>query len=148
MEFYRPLRVILFIYDILRLAALAAVFAFFSPLEGAALGKVFPCLAFMTPGALFPLMSLFILVKPGDYKNYLPLYLAGKIIGAAAFFFWAFYSLKDTLALPYFGLDPGSLEKGFYTLNGSFFLVTGDLVTIILGLALENKIKTVENGGR
>jgi len=40
------------------------------------------------PGALFPLMALFIWLDVGRYKEYLPLFLAGKCIGVFLLLGW------------------------------------------------------------
>jgi hypothetical protein len=113
---YKPLRAIIFSYDVLRLLFLAVSLGFLLPLqsdEGA-----FPYMAFMSSNALFPMISFFILRNIAEYRNYLPLYAAGKTIVVVLFYIWTFFSLP---------LAQGFIEMENYVqwmiLLGGVFLV-------------------------
>jgi hypothetical protein len=156
MNVYRPLRAALFFYELLRLFLLAAFFTVFSPLEGAAKEGVFPYLVYVTPNALFPLMTLFIWLKPGDYRNYLPLYTAGKVIAAAAFYGWGFFSLRSS-GLEYLRMaNLASVMEVLILFGGGFLLNLFDILSVFGSWALARKFNsqeesagllTGENGG-
>jgi len=55
-------------------------------------------LAFISPGAIFPLMILFLWIDPSRYKAYLPLYAAGKIIGIFSILVWIAVSRRLTMS--------------------------------------------------
>jgi hypothetical protein len=94
----RSLRFILFAFDALRLVAVVSVLSAFRSLFSAAgsgsLGV--SAIAFAAPQALFPLLLLFDWLDPVRYASYPPLYLAGKVISAAAIGTWLIGSAQDT----------------------------------------------------
>jgi hypothetical protein len=144
MDVYRPLRAALFFYELLRLLTLAAFFTFFSPLEGAVKGGIFPYLVYVTPNALFPLMTLFIWLKPGDYRNYLPLYTAGKVIAAAAFYGWGFFSLRPS-GLEYLRTASlANLAELLVLFGGGFLLNLFDILSVFGSWALARKFNRQE----
>ena len=132
MDVYRPLRGALFCYETVRFAALAG-FAALSGLPGD--GGTFPYLACMTPNALFLLMALFVWLRPGEYRAYLPLYIAGKIMAVMAFAGWCVFSFKS-LGAVLFLLPPGEAAA----LGGSFLVSAGDALAFAGALALLNRI--------
>jgi hypothetical protein len=142
MDVYRPLRAVLFFYELLRLLVLAILFAVFSPLEGAVKGGVFPYLVYMTPNALFPLMTLFLWLKLEDHRNYLPLYMAGKVIAVAVFYVWGIFSLRTAIGLENLGLP--NLMEGIVLFGGSFALNLGDILSVFGAWMLIRKISKVE----
>ncbi|MDR2619398.1 MAG: hypothetical protein LBC62_11060 [Treponema sp.] len=142
MNYNRPLRGALFFYESFRLLLLAVLFAFFSPLEGVEKGAVFPYLAYVSPNALFPLMTLFLWLSLGEYRRYLPLYLAGKLIALAAFYAWGVFSFAPALGAENFGTR--DVMSIIVLLSGVFFLSLGDVFSIFGGWLLLNKIKTAE----
>jgi hypothetical protein len=141
MEIYKPLRTVMFLWDCLRLLALTALFMFFSPLEGARMNGIFPYLVYVTPNALYPLMTLFLLVAPDEFKKYLPLYIAGKVIALAAFYAWAVFSFSPAQLGVYFALRLDTFTRELALLGGSFVLSLGDVFSIFMGWILLNKIK-------
>ncbi|MDR1373367.1 MAG: hypothetical protein LBJ24_00165 [Treponema sp.] len=141
MSVYRPLRAALFFYEILRLLALAGLFMVFSPLEGAAKGGVFPYLVYITPNALFPLMTLFMWLRPWDYRNYLPLYMAGKVIAATAFYGWGFFVLR-TLGPE--NLMTANLMETLVFFGGSFVLNLFDIFSVFGSWILVRKTNGME----
>ncbi|MDR1566917.1 MAG: hypothetical protein LBS48_06530 [Treponema sp.] len=142
MDNNRPLRGALFFYESFRLLLLAALFAFFSPLEGAEKGAVFPYLAYAGPNALFPLMTLFLWLRLEEYRSYLPLYLAGKLIALTAFYTWGLFSFVPALGAGYFGT--GDITAVVVLLGGSFFLSFGDVFSIFGSWFLLNKMKKMK----
>jgi hypothetical protein len=141
MNVYKPLRIGLFFYEVFRALLLAGLFIFFSPLEGAN-GGVFPSPAYMTPNALFPLMVLFLWIRPAEFAVYLPLYLAGKVITIIAFYAWSLFSFRPALELPLMGLDRGKVFQGIILLSGGFILSLGDMLSIFGGWMLLKKNKS------
>jgi hypothetical protein len=142
MEIYRPLRATLFVYELLRLLILAGMFGFFFPLEGAVRGGVFPYLVYVTPNALFPLIALFLWLRLEEFKVYLPLYLAGKVIALIAFYVWAVSSFRPALGQAYLGMDAGSVMHGIVLLSGCFILSFGDSLSILGGWLLFSKVRS------
>ena len=122
MDSYRPLRVCLFFYECLRLLLLA-VFLLIAPLEGFVMGAFFPYIVFLSANALFPLMALFIWLKPEEYQDYLTLYMAGKIIGAVSFFAWEVFSSRE-----FPGVE--NVAKGIILLGGSVFICLADILCV------------------
>jgi hypothetical protein len=141
MDVFRPLRAVFFFYEMLRLLILAVFFAFFSPLEGAVKGGIFPFLVYVTPNALFPLMTLFMWLRPVDYRNYLPLYTAGKVITVAAFYGWGFFALGSP-ALERLGM--ANLAEALVLSGGSFVLNLFDVFSILGSWVLARKINRME----
>jgi hypothetical protein len=64
-----------------------------SPRVGGEIGC--PYLGYGVPNALFPLMAFFLLVRPMEYRPYIHLYMAGKIIAVAANLGWLLFSPRD-----------------------------------------------------
>ena len=89
---YKPLRITLFAFDLLRILFLAASLPLLSVMQ-AAVGGVYPYLVYLSSNALFPLISFFLLINPLGYRNYFPLYMSGKIIAVVLFYAWALLSL-------------------------------------------------------
>jgi hypothetical protein len=140
MNVYKPLRAVLFFYEVLRVLLLAGLFAFFSPLEGAERGGVFPFLVYVTPNALFPLMALFLWVSLGEFKAFVPLYVAGKVIAVAAYYAWGLSGFRLALGQSLLGLDQGSIVQGIVLLSGGFIVSLGDVISIFGGWMLYNKV--------
>jgi hypothetical protein len=148
MNVYRLIRAFFFFYELLRLLILAVLFVVFSPLEGAAKGEFFPYLVYVSPNALFPLMTLFMWLRPGEYRNYLHLYMAGKLIAVAAFCGWGFFAPKSP------GLE--NLMELLILVGGSFLLSLCDIFSVFGSWALSGKtgktegsagLLTGDNGG-
>jgi len=132
----RPLRLTLFVYDVARLAALLSVLsAVFPGLGGGADGGLaLPLVAYSAPNALFPLMGLFLLLRPADYAPFTPLYAAGKAIfasGVVAWFFFSFNALLGTLSFE---------AAGVFRSAGILALLTvADLISVVLVLVAGKK---------
>jgi len=81
----------LFIYECLRLLFLI------SALAAATDGLKNPLLVFTASNALFPLIALFLLLNISRYRDYLPLYFAGKCISLFSVAGWVIISKQETI---------------------------------------------------
>jgi hypothetical protein len=142
MDVCKPLRVILFSYELFRLLVLAVLFAFFPPSENVVTGGVFPYLVYVTPNALFPLMTFFMCLRPSEYRNYLPLYMAGKAVAAAAFYVWGVFILQAPLILEY--LRTANVAETLALFGGSFVLNVCDILSIFGIWILIKKTNSME----
>jgi hypothetical protein len=90
MNVHRPLRAVLFVYELIRLViVIGVVVLFISP--G---GMIFPYLPFAAANALFPLITLFVCIRPERYRSYIFLYAAGKAVLIAASGGWIGFSFS------------------------------------------------------
>ena len=139
MDVYRPLRAALFFYEIFRLLLLL-VFLFIISLESFASADFFPYLAYLSANALFPLMALFVWLRPQEYRNYLTLYMAGKIIGAVSFYAWGFFSSRE-----FPGMD--NIVKSMTLLGGSVIINMADILSVGGVWVLNKKLRQALGGG-
>jgi hypothetical protein len=79
-------------------------------------------LVYAAPCALFPLMALFVWLDVCRYRNYLPLFLAGKCVSIAALLVWFIVSRQVTM---FEGL---SISSGIVLVE--LALLSGDLLSI------------------
>jgi hypothetical protein len=100
----------LFIYETVRIIILAITLML---LPG---NSAIPWLAFASPGALFPLMTLFLWLDIRRYTPYIPLYIAGKCIGILSLLGFSIVSR---------GL---AMVKNFN--NAEFIFLSGDLLAL------------------
>jgi hypothetical protein len=102
------LRLGIFFYDILRVFFLLALLAGVTGdtsgpagmFQGSPDGIRFPYMIYAAPNALFPLMSLFLLIRPSESAAFIPLYMTGKIISTAALAGWALFAFLKLKSLP------------------------------------------------
>ena len=123
MEAFRPLRTVLCVYECLRLAFLVGVFVLLRP-EGEA---AFPWLALITPGAMFPLITLFWRLNMARYRAYGPLYLAGKALSITTTMFWLFFLKSSMIGELFLHGMALLIVPGIV-----FFLVLGDILSVWL----------------
>ena len=139
MDVCRPLRAALFFYEAFRVLLLVFLL-FIAPLEGgfsmgsSARGGFFPYLVYLSSNALFPLMALFVWLRPEEYRPYLTLYMAGKIIGVVSFYVWEFFSFRN-----FSGMD--DVVKSIILLGGSVFINFADVLSVGGAWALKNKFR-------
>ena len=126
MEVYKPLRAVIFSYDILRLLFLAFSAEFFPSLEAVARGGFFPFLVYLSSNALFPIISFFIFLYAAEYKNYFPLYMAGKIIAVVLFYAWAFFSVPSAMGF----MGRNQFFEAMLLLGSAFFISIGDALSL------------------
>jgi hypothetical protein len=84
----RPLRFLLFVFEIPRLSLVLAAVA--GSEGGAAASRA---ASFAAPHALFVLLAFFSWFDQDRYDSYRPLYVAGKLISAAALAVWVFMTV-------------------------------------------------------
>ncbi|GHU97076.1 hypothetical protein FACS189483_02020 [Spirochaetia bacterium] len=63
------------------------------PLIGGNLG--FPFWVYAGPNALFPLITFFLVLRPDEYRSYIPLYMGGKAVAIAANLGWFVFSYRE-----------------------------------------------------
>ncbi|MDR1216930.1 MAG: hypothetical protein LBK25_09630 [Treponema sp.] len=97
MNIYKPLRIALFFYEILRFTMFV--------MEGNAVFTTIQVWQWMTPNALFLLMALFLLIDLDRYAAFLPLSVAGKSIAVVLAIWSVFSSLTQADTETFFPLD-------------------------------------------
>jgi hypothetical protein len=136
MDVYKPLRVVLFSYELFRLLFLAFSLAFFSSLQTVAEGGVFPYLAYLSSNALFPLICFFLCLRPEQYRNYLPLYMAGKSIAVVLFYVWAVFSFPQEMGF----IGRENYIERMILLGSAFFFSLGDALSVFGTWVLNKKL--------
>jgi hypothetical protein len=143
MEPYRPLRLIFFIYDFIRLIAMTCLLAAFLPPAPSHTAGLFPSVFYAVPNGLFPLMSFFLWLRLDAYKSYIPLYIAGKILAVVAAFSWLVFSLSRISDI----LSAGT--QGIDTIIETVLLLSfGDALTVLGGAVLQKRIRRTEAGAK
>jgi hypothetical protein len=148
MKVHRPLAA-LFFYEALRLLLLV-VFLLVAPpgggvrqaggvsmgyafaAESYSSGAFFPYVASLSANALFPLMALFAWLKPEEYRSYLTLYTAGKLIAVVSFFAWAFFSVRE-----FPGVE--NLAKSRFLYRGGVYVNFADMLSVWGAWAIKKK---------
>ena len=148
MDVLRPLRATLFFYEVFRLLMLVCFLFALVPEAGFSAGSsnngggaFFPYLVYLSANALFPLMTLFLWLKLEEYRNYLPLYMAGKIIGVVSFYAWEFFSPRELGGTE-------NLVRSMVLLGGSIFISLADILAVWGALTLRNKTSKGSPAGR
>jgi len=131
MDVYRPLRAGLFFYECLRLLLLV-VFIYAASLGNSFGVKGFPYLVYLSANALFPMMVLFVWLRPEEHWNYLSLYMAGKIIGLITFYIWQYFSSREFLGTE-------SQVIGTFLFFGSAILCLTDILSLWGAWALKKE---------
>jgi len=131
MSVQRPLKAVIFIYEIIRFLLLALIISITPQPNGD--GALSPYLVYLSVNALFPLMALFIWLNPEEYKNYLTLYMAGKIIGTVSFFIWEIFGSRN-----FTGGE--NIITGIIILGGIFFISFMDILSVWGALVLKKNI--------
>jgi hypothetical protein len=135
MEPYRPLRLIFFIFDFIRLAVMISLLMAFVPPADSEGSGVFPYVFYTVPNGLFPLISFFLLFRLDVYKPYIALYIAGKILAVVAVFTWFIF------LLPYIRGALLTVPRDAFTVIGTVLLLSaGDVFTILGGAVLKKRI--------
>ena len=119
MGIIRVLKPALFIYETVRIIILAITLMFVLPGESA-----IPWLAFASPGALFPMMALFLWIDIRRYKPYIPLYIAGKCIGIFSLLIFSVASGRFTMINKFYG---ASVSAELIFLSGDLLALAGIL---------------------
>jgi len=117
METFRPHRVALCAYELMRLVFLMGAFMQLH----LSVAAPFPLLALITPGAMFFLMALFWMLDMPHYRVYGPLYLVGKGLGVMTALLWIFFT--DNYIIRELIIE----TDRFFALGIVVFLVPGDM---------------------
>jgi hypothetical protein len=134
-----PLRLSLFIYDLIRLIMLISLLSVFGLPRAEGEGGVFPYLVYAVPQALFPLMTLFIWIQFPAYESYIFLYIAGKTIGIVSFFAWIIVSFQNILVALTTNI------RGTPVIVGSALLLAlTDALSIWGGIGLKTRLSRAE----
>ena len=138
MDVNRPLKAGLFVYECLRLLVLV-IFLLMLPLGGSTGG---PYPVYMSSNALFPIMALFMWLRFEEYRNYIALFIAGKVIAMVSFFVWEVFSFMEFAGSGYTG---GSLVP----FGGGALLCLTDTISFWVLWAINNKYRraTAPEGG-
>jgi hypothetical protein len=88
----RILKPALFVYECIRIVALTFILIYL--FYGTSSVTWF---AFTAPGALFPIMALFLWIDTANFKAYIPLYIAGKCIGLFSLALWSVMSKQNMI---------------------------------------------------
>ena len=128
MNVFRLQRAALLVYECVRLLILV-ILVFAVSAEPSTGGDFFPYAAFFSPNVMFLLAALFIWLRPGDYRNFLSLYMAGKIIFVILFFTWEFlterqFSISENMARNQLLLGGSALLSltDIFSIGGAWFL--------------------------
>ena len=99
MNIIRFLKPGLLIYEVLKIIVFAATLVI-----DATNKSIFLMVFFTAQGALFPIMALFICLDVVRYKEYLPLFIAGKGIGIITLLGWSVFSRQVTMIGGFFNV--------------------------------------------
>ena len=147
MDVYRPLRAGLFFYECLRLFLLV-VFIYAASMGDGLNPREFPFLVYLSANALFPMMALFLWLRPDEYRSYLNLYVAGKTIVLVTFYIWQVFTAREG-----FGVKNSAFTVFF--LLGGVIVSLADMLSLWGAWTLKNKFQRLlsrpqsgsENGG-
>jgi hypothetical protein len=133
---YRPLRLVFFIYDFFRLVIMTSLLVMFSQLSSSNESGVFPYVFYAVPNGLFPLMSFFLCVNFRDYRPYIALYMAGKILAVVSVMAWFAFSF------PRIALSFAAGSRSVFAVAGiALLLAVGDAFSVLSGALLRKQIQ-------
>ena len=123
MKVIRLLKPVLLIQEIFRIIIIVLLLLLRSE-ESSTFIMVF----FAAQGVLFPLMAVFLCLNTARYKEYLPLYIAGKTIGVFLILCWSLLTQQVTMI------------EGFF--NERSLLII-DLTAILLLIIIKNDVRVM-----
>jgi hypothetical protein len=132
---YRPLRLVFFVYDSIRLAVMTSLLVTFMQPASLHESGLFPYVFYAVPNGLFPLMSFFLCVNLSAYKPFLALYMAGKILAVVSVLAWIIFSLPRVSLV--FSGDGHSI---FAVVGTALLLSVGDALSVLGGAVLKKRI--------
>ena len=92
MKLIRLLRPVLFVYEVIRIVIITILL-----ILKANDSSQFMMMIFAVQGVLFPIMALFLCLNTARYREYIPLYIAGKVIGISAILCWLLFTRQATM---------------------------------------------------
>jgi hypothetical protein len=94
---------------------------------------------FIAVNALFPVMGLFLFENPRKYREYGPLYIAGKAIGVAAGLAWLLFALRNG---SHFSFSPAvRFNNTFIFFMSLSALVIADTLSLLTRLLMHKHTK-------
>ncbi len=130
MNAYKPLRIVILFYELIRFLNVIWGARFFSIVNDLSQTDNLMTLVWLAPNALFPLMALFLLFDLVSYKPYLPLYLTGKCVTLAL-------TLRLGVGMLISPFDGSTPERSV------IFLALGDAVCIISSVLALHSLKKI-----
>jgi len=146
MDISRPVSAALFIYECFRLSLLVAFLLISQSIESVfpagslAGGAFFPYIAYISSTALFPLMTLFMWLRPQEHRSYIALYMTGKIIGIVLFYTWAIFPFGE-----FTGME--NARNNMTLLWVSIGINMADVLSVWGAWTLKKENRKAENGG-
>ena len=111
-------------------------FLLFASFESASGGSY---TAYMSSNALFPLMALFIWLKPDEFRSYITLYMAGKFVFLVSFYSWEIFTLRDFIR-------DENFIKNIVFLGGGVLISLADMLSIWGAWAINKKYRLRTEG--
>jgi hypothetical protein len=130
MKVYRPLRLVLFAYEFIRLIIIISLIS--AAPEGE---RSVPYLVYAASNALYPLMAFFMWFNLSEYRSYVLLYTAGKCIAAAAAAGWVFFFLRNIPAAAGMGGLPAPLSVLLFAVL--------DILSILAGILIIGRVNRI-----
>jgi len=127
----RILKLWLFLYEFIKIMGILTIL-FVQRSDPDLLMKI----VLTAPGALFPIMTLFILLDANRYKAFIPLYTAGKCISFILMLGWLIVSRQVTMTVGFFSIE----------LYAEMALYNGELLAlaVVLLIMIYNKKMTAD----
>lgn len=125
MNITSPLKPVVFALECIKLIVIALIIVIQGNVPG-----LFTKIILAAPGALFPLMALFIWLDTERYKEYMPLFSAGKFIGIFLLLGWFIIFRQVTMIGSIFGsavYAEAVLLCGDLLSLGAVFLISRDI---------------------
>ena len=118
---------LLFVYEVIRIIIIAVLL-----IIKANDSSNYMMVIFAVQGVLFPIMTLFLCINTDRYKEYIPLYIAGKVTAVFAILCWLLFARQSTMI------------GGFVS---DIVLGCFDLLAIMAVLAIKDDVKnsTIDN---
>ena len=123
MRFTLILKPLLLMYEVVRIIIIANLLIYMSNDQ-----SFFVLMIFAVQGAVFPIMALFLCLNAVRYREYIPLYIAGKIIGILAILCWSLLTQQATMI------------GGFIR---EMTLICFDLFTVTALMVIKNDVKSL-----
>ncbi|MCL2092847.1 MAG: hypothetical protein FWH12_01510 [Treponema sp.] len=128
MNLSKPLRAGLFFYECARFILLLVLLLAMP--QGGTVNRI---AIYLSANALFPLMILFVWVNPREYRPYLSLYMAGKLIVLVSFFAWELFSAGN-----FSGFN--AIMRNMVYVAASLILCLADILSVWGAWTIKNNI--------
>jgi len=133
MNVVRFLKPAVFLFECIKILVISTILIVQSDTSGLLIKIVLAA-----PSALFPIMALFIWLDANRYKEYLPLFIAGKCIGIFLLMGWIIISR-------YLKITENMFDSTIYAEN---ILIGGDLLSLGIVLLINKFVKKLNMEGK